>query len=56
MQFSKNRKNFSIFFFFFFLAFLETTKNFEYFQSKDEPDTWFFSETKYWKMRRYLNA
>ena len=40
----------------FFLAFPESTKNFEHFEKKYEPQTWFVSQTLDCKNRRYLNA
>ena len=40
----------------FFTAFLESTKNFEYFEKKEEPQRLFVSEIIDCKNRGYLNA
>ena len=39
-----------------FPSFLKSTSNFEHFEKKDMPNTWFISEFTDWKSRGYLNA
>ena len=52
MQLSQNQKLFSEV----FSAFLESIKNSEYFETKDEPQKEFLSEIIHCKMWDYLNA
>ena len=52
MQLSPNQKTFWDFFF----AFPESTKNLEYFQTKDERRKLFISKIIHCKTRDYLNA
>ena len=52
MQLSQNQKIFSLF----FAAFTESTKNFQYFERKDEPQRRFLSEVLDYKKRGYLNS
>ena len=52
MQLSQKLKNLSEL----FSKFLKSTSNFEHFQKKYEPDSWFTSENIDWKMRCFLDG
>ena len=41
--------------FYFFAAFPESTKNLEYFEKNDEPESWFLSDIIDCKKHDYLN-
>ena len=52
MQLSQKLKNLSEL----FSKFLKSTSNFEHFEKKYEPDSWFTSENIDWKMRCFLDG